>query len=758
MFPFLSAVLLGDVFPAQIAGTTEDASNYFYNHFVVLWQNRLYIYSFIFACISIWIGIQVILKRSKKQQGELNRNGILNTAKEMKENSPIFKEQEVQVAGVKIFYGSQTGTAKGFAKVLSNEIQPLGLPSEVIDMKDYDPDDCLVDETTSKNICVFLVATYTDGQPTESAKWFCKWLEEASNDFRFGKTYLKGIRYAVFGLGNSVYTTHYNTVGKNIDKWLWMLSANRIMTRAEGDCNVVKSKNGSIEADFSAWRAKFLSRLQTLCKGEKNSCDGSCKKGKCKSKKAHPKEAEGQNHEVQEDVQHHSGEEEEEEMFETTSEEESGGEEEAKPGSVIDVEDLGRVMSSMKKAKKEKEIEEEFAKTKLSKVSVGKTEKMERREMITPALRDALSKQGYRLIGSHSGVKLCRWTKSMLRGRGGCYKHTFYGIESHRCMETTPSLACANKCVFCWRHHTNPVGTEWRWKMDQPEKILQEAIENHQNMIKQFRGVPGVKADRFDEGMVVKHCALSLVGEPIMYPEINRLLKLLHHHNISSFLVTNAQFPEEIRNLEPVTQLYVSVDASTKDSLKRIDRPLFKDFWQRFLGSLKALADKRQRTVYRLTLVKAWNVEELRAYADLVALGKPDFIEVKGVTYCGESSASNLTMANVPWHEEVIYFVQQLADFLPDYEIACEHEHSNCLLIAHKKFKVDGDWWTWIDYDRFQKLIKEYKESSGSKTFTSSDYMAKTPPWALFGAKERGFDPIDTRFQRKNKTKDIAGC
>ena len=63
----------------------------------------------------------------------------------------------------------------------------------------------------------------------------------------------------------------------------------------------------------------------------------------------------------------------------------------------------------------------------------------------------SLTKQGYRLVGSHSGVKLCRWTKSMLRGRGGCYKHTFYGIESHRCMETTPSLACANKCVFCWR-------------------------------------------------------------------------------------------------------------------------------------------------------------------------------------------------------------------------------------------------------------------------------------------------------------------
>lgn len=38
------------------------------------------------------------------------------------------------------------------------------------------------------------------------------------------------------------------------------------------------------------------------------------------------------------------------------------------------------------------------------------------------------------------------------------HRFAFYGIHSHRCMEATPSLACANKCVFCWRHHSNPVG------------------------------------------------------------------------------------------------------------------------------------------------------------------------------------------------------------------------------------------------------------------------------------------------------------
>ncbi|XP_045731430.1 S-adenosyl-L-methionine-dependent tRNA 4-demethylwyosine synthase TYW1 isoform X4 [Mirounga angustirostris] len=641
-----------------------------------LWMNRFYVYLGFAFGISLWICFQIVIRKQlfifkdknsqksvPKATGDLMTNGYI----------PLQKK-EVFVSGVKIFYGSQTGTAKGFATSLAEAVTSLDLPVAVINLKEYDPDDHLVEEVTSKNVCAFVVATYTEGRPPESAEWFCKWLEEASSDFRFGKTYLKGMRYAVFGLGNSAYASHFNKVGKNVDKWLWMLGAHRVATRGEGDCDVAKSKHGSIEADFRAWKTKFLARLQTLQKGEKKPCDGNCKRGQCESSA-------------------------EEESFESTSEEESGTEDHQNLNSVVDVEDLGKIMNYVKKEKREKEQQEE--KSSLVRNTV-KNEASERRAMITPALREALTKQGYQLIGSHSGVKLCRWTKSMLRGRGGCYKHTFYGIESHRCMETTPSLACANKCVFCWRHHTNPVGTEWRWKMDQPEMILKEAIENHQNMIKQFKGVPGVKEERFEEGMMVKHCALSLVGEPIMYPEINRFLKLLHECKISSFLVTNAQFPVEIRNLKPVTQLYVSVDASTKDSLKKIDRPLFKDFWQRFLDSLKALAAKQQRTVYRLTLVKAWNVDELQAYAELVSLGNPDFIEVK--------------------------------------------------------FKIDSEWWTWIDYNRFQELMQEYEDSGGSATFSSKDYVAKTPHWALFGACERGFDPKDTRYQRKNKSKDISGC
>ena len=76
-------------------------------------------------------------------------------------------------------------------------------------------------------------------------------------------------------------------------------------------------------------------------------------------------------------------------------------------------------------------------------------------------------------------------------------------------------------------------------------------------MINEMRGVPGVLPERLIEADTVKHCALSLVGEPIMYPRINELLRELHNRKISSFLVTNAQFPHCIRDLDPVTQLYV---------------------------------------------------------------------------------------------------------------------------------------------------------------------------------------------------------
>ncbi len=368
----------------------------------------------------------------------------------------------------------------------------------------------------------------------------------------------------------------------------------------------------------------------------------------------------------------------------------------------------------------------------------------------------ALTKQGYTIIGSHSGVKICRWTKSALRGRGSCYKFSFYGIKSHLCMETTPSLSCSNKCVFCWRHGTNPVGTTWRWEVDPPEMIFEGAKEGHYKKIKMMRGVPGVRAERFQEAMKIRHCALSLVGEPIFYPHINEFVAMLHKERISSFLVCNAQHPDQLATLKPVTQLYVSIDASNAESLRKIDRPLHRDYWQRFLRCLGILREKRfsMRTVFRLTLVKGFNIdEEVEGYADLVALGLPCFVEIKGVTYCGTSSSAGagLTMQNVPFYEEITTFVEALNTALErrglGYGIAAEHAHSCCVLIASKRFFVEGKWHTLIDYEKFFECLES------GRGFSPEDYMGPpTPEWATWG--QGGFDPADERVDRKGKPKE----
>eukprot|EP00980_Cylindrotheca_fusiformis_P028875 scaffold22664_cov125-Cylindrotheca_fusiformis.AAC.4 len=399
---------------------------------------------------------------------------------------------------------------------------------------------------------------------------------------------------------------------------------------------------------------------------------------------------------------------------------------------------------------------------------VGEGADIEPREMVTSTQAKALKKEGYKLIGTHSAVKLCRWTKHQLRGRGGCYKHTFYGITSYQCMEATPSLACANKCVFCWRHHKNPVGKEWKWKTDDPYYIVDEAVKTHIQMIKETKGIPGVNSERWKEAHTVRHCALSLVGEPIMYPRINELLGNLHTRDISTFLVTNGQHPAAIRSLIPVTQLYVSVDAPTPESLVAVDRPLFSDAWDRLKESLTLLRDKGQRTVARLTVVKGWNSDEIEGYAKLIALGRVSLIEVKGVTFCGKSDASNLNMSNTPWHHEVVELVSTLKKELdklrqlggpeapPEYGLACEHKHSVSVLLARvDQFAYDGEdgtrrWRTWIDYPKFQELASR-QEKDPSFRFSVRDYTAETPAWALFGSEEEGFDPTDQRHRKKKK-------
>ncbi|MBT5740030.1 4-demethylwyosine synthase TYW1 [Candidatus Woesearchaeota archaeon] len=346
--------------------------------------------------------------------------------------------------------------------------------------------------------------------------------------------------------------------------------------------------------------------------------------------------------------------------------------------------------------------------------------------MLTQEAKLELEKQGYRVVGNHSAVKTCGWTKTMIRGQGGCYKLKFYGIMSNQCLQMTTSISCANRCTFCWRGYKAPVATEWKWDNDDPEKIHKESLEAHHKLLIGFNGSDKANKTAYNKSRTVKHVALSLTGEPIFYPQINQSIDLFNKDGISTFLVTNGQYPEQIKDLHPITQLYISIDAPTKEMLKEVDVPLFKDFWERLHQSLDYLKEKQQRTAVRLTIIKNINDSHLDKYAELINRGQPDFIEVKAYMHVGPSQ-QRLSRKNMPLHEEVVSLTKQLSKHLEDYEIVSEHIPSRVVMLARKKFKVNNVWNTWIDFPKYDELV------NSNQPFNAMDYCKKTPQVGLSG-------------------------
>ncbi len=276
-------------------------------------------------------------------------------------------------------------------------------------------------------------------------------------------------------------------------------------------------------------------------------------------------------------------------------------------------------------------------------------------------LSTELAGQGYQLVGKHSAVKLCYWTRESLERGRDCYKGRFYGIESHRCLQMSPSIdSCNLSCRFCWRNQ----GWENDGEMpeyDDPEGLLDRSIEAQRRILSGFKGDPSVRPERWDESQSPRHIAISLTGEPTLYPKMNRFLELCHARGITTFLVTNGTNPDALRHLDPLpTQLYVSVTAPNAEIFRRLTLPAQEDAFDRLRESLAIVRDLRTRRVVRHTLVKGWNLGWVESYAELDLLARPDFIEPKGYVYMGKSR-QRLGRDHVPTHAEIGAFAHRLA-------------------------------------------------------------------------------------------------
>jgi tRNA wybutosine-synthesizing protein 1 len=298
--------------------------------------------------------------------------------------------------------------------------------------------------------------------------------------------------------------------------------------------------------------------------------------------------------------------------------------------------------------------------------------------MIPGQLRKELVHQHYKVIGNHSAVKLCFWLRKSMRDAGFCYKQKFYGIQSHRCLQMTPWMFCNNSCLYCWR-----VIEKTRIKVDKidpPDKIIEDSVKAQRQLISGFKGYEGVNMKKWKEAQNPNNAALSLIGEPTLYPKLSSLIEELHSKRFSTFLVTNGQYPEFLEKIEEPTNLYISLDAPDKETYKRIDRPSLKDFWPRLEKSLELMNSFSCRKVLRLTLVKEWNMHSPEKYAKLIDKSGADFVEAKGYVHVGESQ-KRLPREAMPTHKEVREFAELISKE-SGYKYKDEQKDSRVVLLS----------------------------------------------------------------------------
>jgi tRNA wybutosine-synthesizing protein 1 len=238
-----------------------------------------------------------------------------------------------------------------------------------------------------------------------------------------------------------------------------------------------------------------------------------------------------------------------------------------------------------------------------------------------------------------------------------CYKEQFYGIHAHRCIQMTPTLQCNQQCLHCWR--ATDVDKAEELAFDEPQTLVDSSIAAQRCLISGYKGAATTNLQKLQEAYDPSQVAISLSGEPTLYPHLGELIKRYHREHMTTFVVSNGSHPEVLEQIRP-TQLYVSLNSPDEAHFYVMCKPRTHRFEQ-LLESLRVLADHPSRTAVRITLANEVNTFGEPGYAKLIEMAEPDYVEVKSYMHLGFSRKRLSRAAMLPY-EGVMSFAQDFAE------------------------------------------------------------------------------------------------
>ncbi|MGW2865040.1 cytochrome P450 [Streptomyces sp. NPDC001205] len=167
------------------------------------------------------------------------------TAAGAAEPVPALPSRVRQGTGLLLLHGTNYGTCREFAERLAAEAAGLGLAADVAPLDAYT-------DALPKDRPVVIVAASYNGQPTDDAARFVRWIEDAEPGAA------DGVPYAVLGVGDRNWAATYQRVPTLLDERLTAIGGERLLPRAEADAS--GELTGTVREFAAALRVVLLGR------------------------------------------------------------------------------------------------------------------------------------------------------------------------------------------------------------------------------------------------------------------------------------------------------------------------------------------------------------------------------------------------------------------------------------------------------------------------------------------------------------------